>query len=107
MFEIRRVLTSDDLSKLDPLVQEQFGLEGRITRGEDGCHSAASPKGLVATIREHGGGRGRIFNRRAFKIPSDRPIYSVDVLVMELDGVRVYIDDDTGTIIMTKEDLQL
>lgn len=108
MFEIRRILSAEDLVVRTEEEQASAGLRGDITRDSDGHHVAVSTvSGMTAVIREDGGGRGRMFNRRAVKFPPGEPSRHLSVLVLELDGVRVYINEHTNTILMTKEDLAL
>jgi hypothetical protein len=47
-------------------------------------------------------GEGRVFRRRAVKLGSDGAS-SVEWCVVELDGVRVYVDGDN--VIVTREDM--
>jgi hypothetical protein len=107
MFEIARQIISEPLENLSDSEKLQKNQAGDLTRDARGNHTAFSDSsGMVATIREAGGGSGRMFLRRAVKYPpNDAPPRHINILVLELDGVRVYIDEDTRTVVMTKEDL--
>lgn len=107
MFEIIRRTRPEDTEALSDSEKLAKNAAGDLTRDEKGCHTAVSDTtGTIAGIREAGGGVGRMFNRRAVKYPpNDAPPIHINVLVLELDGVRAYIDESTRTIIMTREDL--
>ena len=107
MFELVRVKSAEDLAVLPESEQLALGCSGGITRDEHGMHTAKSAAGMTVCIREQGGGQGRMFLRRAIKFPPDRPSFEVSALVAELDGVRVYVDEERQTIIVTREELQL
>lgn len=80
---------------------------GALTRDADNQHHALSSLGTKICIREADGSKGKMFLRRAVKFPSDGPAYHVDVLIAELNGVRVYIDERSNAVIVTTEDLSL
>jgi hypothetical protein len=106
-FELVRQYTSEQLELFPVEKRQEMWNAGDLTRDADNQHHAVGASGIKVSIRETDGARGRMFVRRAVKFPSDGPSYQVDVLVAELDGVRVYVDERNSAVIITREDLML
>lgn len=106
-FEVVRQFTSEQLELLPVEKRREMWDAGELTRDADGQHHGVGSTGIKVCIRETDGAKGKMFVRRAVKFPSDGPSYPVDVLVAELAGVRVYVDEKNNAVIITREDLAL